>query len=82
MKGCRPLAALNAVLASQGYVIHVAKVRDRTRVVACLDWDGRKEPYGLFELRRVAGDTSEDEESRQGTVATEGSSHERQQRPL
>jgi len=46
-----PLARLNARLAPQGYVIHAKKGRDRTRLVACMDHDGRVTPYGLFELR-------------------------------
>jgi hypothetical protein len=49
-----PLARLNARLASQGYVIHARKGRDRTRLVACMDHDGKVTPYGVFELRPIA----------------------------
>ena len=57
-----PLARLNARLAPQGYVIHASKGRDRTRLVACMDHDGKVTPYGVFELRpmppEVAGRTN------------------------
>jgi hypothetical protein len=39
-----PLARLNARLAPQGYVIHASKGRDRTRLVACADQDGKVRP--------------------------------------
>jgi hypothetical protein len=53
-----PLAALNARLAPHGYVIHARKGRDRTRLVACMDHDGRVTPYELFELRPIAPEAS------------------------
>ena len=49
-----PLARLNARLAPHGYVIHASKGRDRTRLVACMDHDGKVTPYGVFELRPIA----------------------------
>ena len=49
-----PLAALNARLASQGYVIHSSKGCDSKRLVACIDDDGPVEQFGLFELRRTS----------------------------
>ena len=49
-----PLARLNARLAPHGYVIHASKGRDRTRLVACVDQDGKVTPYGVFELRPIA----------------------------
>ena len=49
-----PLARLNARLAPYGYVIHARKGLDRTRLVGCMDQDGRVTPYGLFELRPIA----------------------------
>jgi hypothetical protein len=48
-----PLAWLNAILKRHGLVIHASKARDAQRVVACTTQDGRVEPYGLFELRRI-----------------------------
>jgi len=51
-----PLYGLNSLLVHQGYLIHAAKVRDRTRFVACTDRHGRVEQYGLFELRRTKGE--------------------------
>jgi hypothetical protein len=48
-----PLARLNARLAPQGYVIHAKKGRDCTRLVACMDHDGKVTPYGVFELRPI-----------------------------
>jgi hypothetical protein len=53
-----PLAALNARLATHGYVIHASKGRDRTRLVACVDHDGKVTPYGMFELRPLAPEAS------------------------
>jgi hypothetical protein len=57
-----PLARLNARLAPHGYVIHASKGRDRARLVACMDHDGKVTPYGVFELRsmppEVAGRTN------------------------
>jgi hypothetical protein len=53
-----PLARLNARLASQGYVIHASKGRDRTRLVACADHDGKVTPYGMFELRPMSAEAS------------------------
>jgi hypothetical protein len=53
-----PLARLNARLAPEGYVIHATKGRDRTRLVACMDHDGKVTPYGVFELRPIAPETS------------------------
>jgi hypothetical protein len=53
-----PLAALNARLAPYGYVIHASKGRDRTRLVACADQDGKVRPYGVFELRSLAPEAS------------------------
>jgi hypothetical protein len=49
-----PLARLNARLAPEGYVIHASKSRDRTRLVACADQDGKVTPSGVFELRPMA----------------------------
>jgi hypothetical protein len=49
-----PLARLNARLATHGYVIHASKGRDRTRLVACMDHDGKVTPYDLFELRPMS----------------------------
>ena len=54
-----PLARLNARLAPQGYVIHTSKGRDRARLVACMDQDGRVTPYGLFELQPTSPEASE-----------------------
>lgn len=48
-----PLYGLNALLERHGYVIHVSKVRDAKRFVACTAKDGRIEQYGLFELRQT-----------------------------
>jgi len=53
-----PLARLNARLASLGYIIHASKGRDRTRLVACMDHDGRVTPYGVFELRPMSPEAS------------------------
>jgi hypothetical protein len=53
-----PLARLNARLAPHGYVIHASKGRDRTRLVACMDQDGKVTPYGVFELRPMAPEAS------------------------
>lgn len=53
-----PLARLNARLASQGYVVHARKGRDRTRLVACMDHEGQVTPYGVFELRPMAPEAS------------------------
>jgi hypothetical protein len=53
-----PLARLNARLAPQGYVIHASKGRDRTRLVACMDHEGKVTPYGLFELRPMSPEAS------------------------
>jgi hypothetical protein len=53
-----PLARLNAQLAPHGYVIHARKGQDRTRLVACADQDGKVTPYGVFELRPMAPETS------------------------
>ena len=53
-----PLARLNARLAPHGYVIHASKGRDRTRLVACMDHDGKVTPYGVFELRPIAPEAS------------------------
>jgi hypothetical protein len=49
-----PLAHLNAVLAPLGSVIQGTKTRSAARFVLCTDARGEVEPYGLFELRRVA----------------------------
>jgi hypothetical protein len=46
-----PLAALNARLAPEGYVIHASKTHDSTRLVACMNHDGSTTPYESFELR-------------------------------
>jgi hypothetical protein len=40
-----PLARLNARLAPYSYVIHASKGQDRTRLVACMDQDGKVTPY-------------------------------------
>jgi hypothetical protein len=53
-----PLARLNARLAPLGYVIHAKKGRDRTRLVACMDQEGRVTPYGVFELRPMSQEVS------------------------
>jgi hypothetical protein len=53
-----PLAWLNTQLATHGYVIHASKGRDRTRLVACMDHDGKVTPYGVFELRPMASAAS------------------------
>jgi hypothetical protein len=53
-----PLARLNARLATHGYVIHASKGCDRTRLVACMDYDGKVTPYGVFELRPIAAEAS------------------------
>jgi len=53
-----PLARLNARLAPRGYVIHASKGRDRTRLVACVDHDGKVTPYGVFELRPMSPEAS------------------------
>jgi hypothetical protein len=53
-----PLARLNARLAPYGYAIHASKGRDRTCLVACTDEEGRVTPYGVFELRPMAPETS------------------------
>jgi hypothetical protein len=49
-----PLARLNARLAPLGYVIQARKGQDRTRLVACMDHDGKVTPYGVFELRPIS----------------------------
>ena len=49
-----PLARLNARLASLGYIIHARKRQDHTRLVACMDHDGRVRSYGVFELRPMS----------------------------
>jgi hypothetical protein len=48
-----PLAALNARLASQGYVIQATNGRDLKRRLACTDENGQVKRYGLFELRPI-----------------------------
>ena len=53
-----PLAQLNARLAPYGYAIHARKGRDHTRLVACMDHEGRVTPYGVFELRPISPDAS------------------------
>ena len=53
-----PLARLNAQLLPYGYVIHASKGRDRTRLVACMEQDGRVTPYGVFELRPMSPEAS------------------------
>jgi hypothetical protein len=53
-----PLAQLNARLAPHGYVIHASKGHDRTRLVTCMDHDGKVTPYEMFELRPIAPETS------------------------
>jgi hypothetical protein len=60
-----PLAQLNARLAPQGYVIHARKGRDRARLVACMDPDGKVTPYALFELRPMPPEASEGADGRQ-----------------
>jgi hypothetical protein len=47
-----PLAPLNARLASFGYVIHASEGRDGTRLVACMDQDGRVTPHGCLSCGR------------------------------
>jgi hypothetical protein len=54
-----PLARMNARLAPQGYVIHASKGRDRTRLVGCLDHEGKVTLYGIFELRTIAPEMPE-----------------------
>jgi len=61
-----PLARLNAQLAPHGYVIHASKGHDRTRLVACMDHDGKVTPYGMFELRPIAPETSERMNGKEG----------------
>jgi hypothetical protein len=61
-----PLAALNARLATHGYVIHASKGRDRSRLVACRDHDGTVTPYGVFELRPLASEASGPTNGKQG----------------
>jgi hypothetical protein len=51
-------ARLNAHLLPYGYVIHASKGRDRTRLVACMDQDGKVTPYGVFELRPMSAEAS------------------------
>jgi hypothetical protein len=51
-----PLVQLNTLLAPEGYVIEAFKVRDRKRFVDCVGQDGIPEPFGLFEMRRLAED--------------------------
>ena len=53
-----PLARLNAHLLPYGYVIHARKGQDRTRLVACMDQDGKVTPYGVFELRPMPPEAS------------------------
>jgi hypothetical protein len=53
-----PLARFNARLALLGYVIHASKGRDRTRLVACMDHNGKVTPYGMFELRPMPPEAS------------------------
>ena len=48
-----PLAPLNALLASEGYVIEAYEVEDPARFVDCVGQDGVPEPFGLFEMRRL-----------------------------
>jgi excisionase family DNA binding protein len=48
-----PLVQLNAILAQEGYVIEAYEVQDPTRFVDCVGQDGRPEPFGLFEMRRL-----------------------------
>jgi hypothetical protein len=61
-----PLARLNARLTPQGYVVHATKGRDRTRLVACMDHDGKVTPYGVFELRPIAPEASGHMNGRRG----------------
>jgi hypothetical protein len=49
-----PLARLNAWLATHGYMIHARTGQDHTRLVACMDHDGRVRSYGVFELRPMS----------------------------
>jgi hypothetical protein len=53
-----PLAQLNAHLLPYGSVIHARKGQDRTRLVACMDHHDKVTPYGVFELRPMAPETS------------------------
>ena len=48
-----PPAGLNAVLATQGLMIHATKGNDPTRFVGCTDKDGQTLHFGLFELRPI-----------------------------
>lgn len=51
-----PLAAINVFLASHGYMLHAAKVRNADWFVSCIDQAGQIEMFGLFELRRIDGE--------------------------
>jgi hypothetical protein len=53
-----PLAGLNARLALHGYIIHARKGRDRTRLVACTEHNGRVTLYEVFELRPILPEAS------------------------
>jgi hypothetical protein len=53
-----PLARLNARLAPYGYVIHARKGRDRTRLVACMDHDGKLRSFEWFELQPIPSEAS------------------------
>jgi hypothetical protein len=50
-------ARLNARLALHGYVIHASKGRNPARLAACIGEDKGVEEFGLFESRRVEGET-------------------------
>jgi hypothetical protein len=47
------LYVINAVLERFGLVVVARKVRHAGRFVACRDWQGRVEPFGLFALRGI-----------------------------
>jgi hypothetical protein len=55
-----PLAQLNAVLAPLGYVLVGTKTRSVERFVRCTDSHGQVERYGLFALRRIEEDSTND----------------------
>jgi hypothetical protein len=55
-----PLAQLNEVLAPLGYVLVGTKTRSVERFVRCTDSHGQVERYGLFALRRIEEDSTND----------------------
>jgi hypothetical protein len=49
-----PLAGLNRILQKHRLMIQASKGGDLTQMVACVTEHGKVEPYGVFELRRLA----------------------------